>query len=103
MTALPGCLWISEMGWLGNEICTIHEGAEGIMWFGTSSGLTRYQPSSIPPVVRVISVQADDRYTDLKKIPSITPGSQGGYSTAGGAFSQNVHLRNGYGTAGSKF
>jgi ligand-binding sensor domain-containing protein len=93
----------TEDGLVGNEIRTIHEGAEGIMWFGTSSGLTRYQPSSIPPVVRVISVQADDRYTDLKKIPSITQGLQGGYSTAGEAFSQNVHLRNGYGTAGSKF
>lgn len=75
--SMNGTTWMSldkREGLIGNEIRTIYEGAEGVMWFGTSSGLTRYQPSSIPPVVRVVSVQADDKHTDLKKIPSITAG-----------------------------
>ncbi|MFC1715538.1 two-component regulator propeller domain-containing protein, partial [Candidatus Poribacteria bacterium] len=59
-------------GLAGNEIRTIYEDTEGSMWFGTSSGLTRYQPCPVPPAVRIASVQADEKHTDLSAIPSIT-------------------------------
>jgi len=65
VSVYDGATWMSldtRDGLAANEIRAIYEDKEGVLWFGTSKGITRYRRNSSPPVVRVVSVQADKKY-----------------------------------------
>ena len=63
----------------GRAIC---QDSEGVLWFGTDGGITRYRRSTVKPTVRILSVQAEQLYTAddhtgkfLQEIPPITAGT----------------------------
>ena len=67
VSVYDGVTWMSldtRDGLAANEIRAIYEDKEGVLWFGTSKGITRYRRNSSPPVVRVVSVQADKKYPE---------------------------------------
>ncbi len=60
-----GYAWTSldtRDGLAGNGISDIVEDADGYLWIGTTEGVTRYQPVTTRPKVRIISANSDMRY-----------------------------------------
>ena len=62
-------------GLAGNVVSLIHQDADGSLWFATNGGVTRYRRSTTPPKMRVISVTADETYSDLAAIPAFAIGT----------------------------
>jgi len=63
-------------GLADNDVYDIYEDADGYLWFGTEKGITRYKRSGKNPSVRIVSVQTDEKYTELTAIPPITAGNR---------------------------
>jgi ligand-binding sensor domain-containing protein/signal transduction histidine kinase/CheY-like chemotaxis protein len=61
-------------GLASNTVYDIYEDREGTMWFGTEQGLSRYRPQTGAPKIQIVSLQADRKYTNLTRIPSLTSG-----------------------------
>ena len=60
------------MVWRTISVYDIYEDSDGYLWFGTGKGITRYKRSGKKPSVRIVSIQTDEKYTDLTAIPPIT-------------------------------
>jgi len=79
VSGYDGIAWTSldtRDGLTGNQVTSIQQDADGFLWFGTNGGLTRYRRSTIPPKAHIVSVTADQTYTDLSAIPPFTPGTR---------------------------
>ena len=59
-------------GLADNWVEYIYEDSDEYLWFATGKGITRYKRSEKKPSVRIVSVQAGEKYTDLTAIPPIT-------------------------------
>jgi signal transduction histidine kinase/ligand-binding sensor domain-containing protein/CheY-like chemotaxis protein len=62
-------------GLQSNKITKIAADQDGNLWLG-GNGATHYRPSSIAPIVRIVSVQADRRYTDISELQPQTAGTR---------------------------
>ncbi|MFQ6042183.1 MAG: sigma 54-interacting transcriptional regulator, partial [Candidatus Poribacteria bacterium] len=49
---------------------------KGFIWFGTEGGITRYRRSRVPPIIRIIAVTTDRRYTDLDELVPAVVGTR---------------------------
>jgi DNA-binding NtrC family response regulator/ligand-binding sensor domain-containing protein len=74
-----GIAWSSldtRDGLAGDHVRAMDEEPDGSLWFATSAGLVRYRRNSTRPRVRIISVTAEQTYTDLSAIPGFIAGQR---------------------------
>ena len=79
VTGYDGVTWTwldTRDGLAGDRVNYIREDNDGNLWFGTNGGLTRYRRSETPSKAYIVSIKADQTYTDLSSIPAFTPGTR---------------------------
>jgi len=79
VSGYDGIAWITldtRDGLAGKTVTSILEDKDGFLWFGTDEGVTRYRRSISKPKVYIVSVTADQTYTDFSAIPAFTPGTR---------------------------
>ena len=78
LSGYDGTAWTSldaRDGLPDYAVLYVDQDSEGALWIGTEGGgLTRYNRSTSPPRAYIVSVQANQLYTELTEIPSITVG-----------------------------
>jgi len=74
-----GVAWTSldtRDGLASNTVHSICQDSDGFLWFGTEGGATRYRRARTPPVIRIVSVTTDQRYTNLNELGPVTIGTR---------------------------
>ena len=79
VSAYDGVAWTSldtQDGLAGDTVNAIYEDADGVLWFGTGNGITRYRRGELGPRAHIVSVTTDQTRTDLENIPAFTTGTR---------------------------